>query len=79
MVPTCRKDYKEKRFLLRKDVKFGTDPLLVHMKWSKTIQFCKRVLVCQAHLGLPVRCLSLRYSVSFTVESLSLPFLLIIS
>ena len=34
---------------------------------------------CQAHQGLPVGFLLLRYSVLFTVESLSLPYLLYIS
>ena len=34
---------------------------------------------CQAHQGLPVGFLLLRYSVSFTVESLSLLYLLVIS
>ena len=44
LVPTSRKDRKEKKFLLRKDVKFGNDHLLIHMKWYKTIQFGERVL-----------------------------------
>ena len=35
--------------------------------------------VCQAHRGLPVGFLLLRYSVLFTVESLSLLYLLVIS
>ena len=35
--------------------------------------------VCRAHRGLPVGFLLLRYSVQFTVESLSLLFLLVIS
>ena len=35
--------------------------------------------VCQAHQGLPVGFLLLRYSVLFTVESLSLLYLLVIS
>ena len=63
LVPTCRKDYKAKRFLLRKDVKFGTDHLLVHMKWSKTIQFGERVLVCWAHRCylLDVFCSGIRF------------------
>ena len=34
---------------------------------------------CQAHRGLPVRFLLLQYSVLFTVESLSLLYLLFIS
>ena len=44
LVPSSSKDRKEKKFLLRKDVKFGNDHLLIHMKWSKTIQFGERVL-----------------------------------
>ena len=44
LVPSSRKDRKEKKFLLRKDVKLGNDHLLIHMKWSKTIQFGERVL-----------------------------------
>ena len=35
--------------------------------------------VCQAHRGLPVGFLLLRYSVLFSVESLSLLYLLVIS
>ena len=35
-------------------------------------------LFCPAHRGLPVRFLLLRYSVLFTVESLSLLYLLVI-
>ena len=35
--------------------------------------------VCRAHRGLPVRFLLLQYSVVFTVESLSLLYLLFIS
>ena len=35
--------------------------------------------VCRAHRGLPVGFLLLRYSVLFTVESLSLHYLLVIS
>ena len=35
--------------------------------------------VCRAHLGLPVGFLLLRFSVLFTVESLSLLYLLVIS
>ena len=35
--------------------------------------------VCRAHRGLPVGFLLLRYSVLFTVESLSLLYLLVIS
>ena len=35
--------------------------------------------VCRAHRGLPVRFLLLRYSVLFTVETLSLLYLLVIS
>ena len=35
--------------------------------------------VCQAHQGLPAGFLLLRYSVLFTVESLSLLYLLVIS
>ena len=35
--------------------------------------------VCRAHRGLPVGFLLLRYSVKFTVESLSLLYLLVIS
>ena len=35
--------------------------------------------VCQAHRGLPIGFLLLRYSVLFTVESLSLLYLLVIS
>ena len=35
--------------------------------------------VCLAHRGLPVGFLLLRYSVSFTVESLSLLYLLVLS
>ena len=35
--------------------------------------------VCRAHRGLPVGFLLLRCSVLFTVESLSLPYLLFIS
>ena len=35
--------------------------------------------VCRAHRGLPVGFLLLQYSVLFTVESLSLLFLLVIS
>ena len=37
------------------------------------------VAVCRAHQGLPVGFLLLRYSVLFTVESLSLLYLLVIS
>ena len=35
--------------------------------------------VCRAHRGLPVGFLLLRYSVLFTVESLSLLYILVIS
>ena len=35
--------------------------------------------VCRAHRGLPIGFLLLRYSVLFTVESLSLLYLLVIS
>ena len=35
--------------------------------------------VCRAHWGLPVGFLLLQYSVLFTVESLSLLYLLVIS
>ena len=35
--------------------------------------------VCRAHRGLPVGFLLLRYSVLFTIESLSLLYLLVIS
>ena len=35
--------------------------------------------VCRAHLGLPVGFLLLQYSVLFTVESLFLLYLLVIS
>ena len=44
MVPTSRKDCKEKKVLLRKDIKLGNYYLVVHMKWSKTIQIGERVL-----------------------------------
>ena len=39
----------------------------------------KALAVCRAHRGLPVGFLLLRYSVLFTVESLSLLYLLVIS
>ena len=35
--------------------------------------------VCQAHRGLPFELLLVQYSVSFTVESLSLLYILVIS
>ena len=44
LVPTTRKDYKQKNFLLRKDVKPGLDHLIFCMRWSKTIQFGERIL-----------------------------------
>lgn len=44
LVPTTRKDYKQKKFLLRKDVKPGHNHLIVRMRWSKTIQFGERIL-----------------------------------
>ena len=44
LVPTTRKDYKQKKFLLRKDVKPGLDHLIVCMRCSKTIQFGERIL-----------------------------------
>ena len=46
-----------------------------------TLSFTKpdALAVCRAHRGLPVGFLLLRYSVLFTVESLSLLYLLVIS
>ena len=41
--------------------------------------YCINLAVCWAHRGLPVGFLLLRYSILFTVESLSLLFLLVIS
>ena len=35
LVPTTRKDYKQKKILLRKDVKPGYNHLIVCMRWSK--------------------------------------------
>lgn len=44
LVPSTQKDFKNKKFLLRNDVKPGLDHLVVSMRWSKTIQFGERVL-----------------------------------
>ena len=44
LVPSSRKDLKDKKFLLRKDIQIGEDVLIVSMRWSKTIQFGERVL-----------------------------------
>ena len=44
LVPSSKKDFKEKKFLLRKDVEQENDYLKVSMKWSKTIQFGERIL-----------------------------------
>lgn len=44
LVPTTKKDFENKKFLLREDVKFEVDYLLVYLKWSKTIQFGERIL-----------------------------------
>ena len=52
------------------------------MGWS-VIYYCgmgpDALTVCRAHQGLPVVFLLLRYSVLFTVESLSLLYLLVTS
>ena len=47
----------------------------VDIAFAKAVAFA----VCRAHRGLPVGFLLLRYSVLFTVESLSLLYLLVIS
>lgn len=44
LVPTSVKDLKNKKFLLRKDVRIGGECLIVSMRWSKTIQFGERIL-----------------------------------
>ena len=44
LVPSNKKDFEGKKFLLRRDVKQGIDCLKVCMKWSKSIQFGERVL-----------------------------------
>ena len=43
-VPSSKKDLKDKKFMLRKDIQIGEDVLIVSMRWSKTIQFGERVL-----------------------------------
>ena len=45
------------------------------MRWYRS----DALAVCRAHLGLPVGFLLLRYSVLFTVETLSLLYILFIS
>ena len=49
-------------------------PLVYYNTWFLGID---ALAVCQAHRGLPVGFLLLRYSVLFTVESLSLIYLLV--
>ena len=44
LVPTSKKDLLEKKFLLRKDVVDKGDYLVVHMRWTKTIQTGERIL-----------------------------------
>ena len=44
LVPTTKHDLKSKKFLLRKNVSYEGDFLLVTMNWSKTIQYGERLL-----------------------------------
>lgn len=44
LVPTLLKDLKEKKFLLRKDIKDCGDYLIVSFKWTKTIQKGETIL-----------------------------------
>ena len=44
LVPTVKKDLKEKKFLCHKDVECFEDTLIISMRWSKTIQFGDRIL-----------------------------------
>ena len=44
LVPSTKKDFVHKKFLLRKDVIEESGYLKVCMKWSKTIQFGERIL-----------------------------------
>ena len=44
MVPTSRKDFVGKRFLLKKNVEVHKSCLMVHMNWTKTIQTGDRIL-----------------------------------
>lgn len=44
LVPTVKKDLKEKKFLCHKDVECFENTLIVSMRWSKTIQFGERIL-----------------------------------
>ena len=49
------------------------------MSFYATLKGPDALAVCRDHRGLPVGFLLLRYSVLFTVESLSLLYLLVIS
>ena len=50
-----------------------------YISLSNIVLTSEEVESCRAHRGLPVGFLMLRYSVLFTVESLSLLYLLVIS
>ena len=54
----------------------GIDPMHMHQRQNLGSD---ALVVGRAHQGLPVGFLLLRYSVLFTVESLSLLYLLVIS
>ena len=46
LVPTTKGDIIKRRFLSIKDVKFCKDFILVHVNFSKTIQFGEREIIC---------------------------------
>jgi integrase len=44
LVPTYKRDLRQPKFLLRKDIQVFEHSLLINMKWSKTIQSGERIL-----------------------------------
>ena len=46
LVPTSKQDIENRRFLAIKDIKYCQDYILVHINWSKTIQFKEREIIC---------------------------------
>ena len=46
LVPTSQQDIENKRFLAIKDIKYFDNYILVHINWSKTIQFKEREIIC---------------------------------
>ena len=44
LVPTSKADVNNKKFLMRQTITYEKDFLIVSMNWSKTIQFCERLI-----------------------------------